>query len=93
MALSTGTDTDQPVSQERSEENARLPPTPNPMNDTKTAHETKFGAAPAAIPKTAAIKRVVLKASRLPMRSEPRPQKPAPQTRPAMSASDKNAEC
>lgn len=72
---------------------SRFPPTPNPTKALITAHATKFGAAPAAIPKTAAMKSVVLNANRRPIKSAPRPQKPAPQTRPAMRANDKNAEC
>lgn len=53
----------------------------------------KVGAAPAAIPNTAAIKSVVLKATFLPMRSDPRPQNEAPTKRPAIRARDRKAEC
>jgi hypothetical protein len=47
----------------------QLPPTPKPHKETRTAQDTKFGAAPAAVPKTPAINNVKLKARRRPIKS------------------------
>ena len=102
MALSTGTNGTvsnllmvwlDDSGKSRKEDYVRFPPTPKPINATRIAQATKFGAPPAAIPKIPAMNSVKLKARRLPIRSAPRPQKPAPQTRPAMMAKDKKAEC
>lgn len=47
----------------------QLPPTPKPQKETRTAHDTKFGAAPAAVPKTPAINNIKVKARRRPIKS------------------------
>lgn len=89
----TGHHTDRRVSKalEESGRNSRksapstgkFPPTPVPKHANSMQTDTQFGAYATHMPKMLVIRRVALKAMRLPMMSDPRPQKKLPTHRPA----------
>jgi len=64
----------------------KLPPTPRPTQAKRAQDPIQLGAAPAATPKTLAMPRVQLNASRRPTTSDMTPQKEAPMQRPRKSA-------
>jgi hypothetical protein len=72
-------------SRKREPSTGRLPPTPNPTIAYRKQTPPQVEAKAEAIPKTLVINKVMLKAMRRPMISEPIPQKKLPKHRPTKS--------
>lgn len=68
-----------------------LPPVPNPMNAQNVAIAIKFGLPAPIYPATEEIRSVVLKATRLPMKSDVVGQSVLPHTKPTYLATVRKA--